>query len=80
MADVISSNVTVPPGEYASGAVSCPQGMKIVFASWRPLVSVGSPPLAMSDMDLYPDDSSMRIEFYNADSEPLTAGLWGICI
>ncbi len=72
--------ITAPPGSSVIGAVSCPEGKTIIFTSWRPLASVGAPPLAVVDMDPYPDESSMRVNLYNGDNEAHTAGLWGLCI
>ena len=74
------SNVTVAPSETATGVVSCPAGKEMIFASYRPLVSQGSPPLAIADMDRYPDDRSMRVLLYNGDDASLQARLWGLCI
>jgi len=74
------SNVTVAPSETAAGVVSCPAGKEMIFASYRPLVSQGSPPLAIADMDRYPDDRSMKVLLYNGDDASLRAQLWGLCI
>jgi hypothetical protein len=74
------SEITVPPDDYLSGAVSCPDDKAMIFASWRPLVSQSTPPLAIADMDLFPDEHSMRVEFFNGSDQPQQAALWGICI
>lgn len=74
------SNVTVAPSGTETGVVSCPAGKEMIFASYRPFATQGSPPLAIVDMDRFPSDRSMRVMLYNGDDAPLQAGLWGLCI